>query len=67
MARRDKWGTHAAYLCDGEFGDGFWRVFTCEPCWPPNGADTWTFNGGPAFDTQEHAEKYLRTLEREAA
>lgn len=49
----------------GEFGDDYWRIFTCEPCWPANGEDTWLFNGGPAFDTKESAEKYLRALERE--
>lgn len=66
MAARTPWGTRRAMQCDGEFGDGLWRVFTCEPCWPPNGEDTWLFNSGPAFAAQEHAEKYLRSLEREA-
>lgn len=67
MTRATHWGTQAPIQSDGEFGDGYWRIFTCEPCWPANGEDTWLFNGGPAFDTRENAEKYLRRLERQAA
>ena len=61
---RIPYGTLAALQSDGEFGDGYWRIFSREPCWPPNDEDTWINNGGPAFDTQANAEKYLRGLQR---
>lgn len=62
--QRIPWGTQRPFQCED---DGYWRVFTCEPCWPANGEDMWLFNGGPAFASEASAQRYATIHQTEEA